>query len=207
MNVILASGSPRRRQLLRDAGVAFSVEPSDADESLDDDLRANPAKAARAVAERKAASVVQRLIGGEPVPGRTCVIGADTMVVLDGAIFGKPHTYSEGVGMLRKLSGRTHEVITGVSVWMVDVDDEGKVSLGRQGFSETSEVTFKRLSDDDIAAYLRKGESYDKAGAYAIQGAGADLVEHYEGDYANIVGLPVDTLLALFPDLKGQASE
>ena len=173
MNVILASGSPRRRQLLRDAGVAFSVEPSDADESLDDDLRANPAKAARAVAERKAASVVQRLIGGEPVPGRTCVIGADTMVVLDGAIFGKPHTYSEGVGMLRKLSGRTHEV----------------------------------LSDDDIAAYLRKGESYDKAGAYAIQGAGADLVERYEGDYANIVGLPVDTLLALFPDLKGQASE
>lgn len=203
MNVILASGSPRRQQLLRDAGVAFSVEPSDADESLDDDLRANPAKAARAVAERKAASVVQRLIGGEPAPGRTCVIGADTMVVLDGAIFGKPRTYSEGVGMLRKLSGRTHEVITGVSVWMVDVDEAGKVSLGRQGFSETSEVTFKPLSDDEIAAYLRKGESYDKAGAYAIQGEGAALVERYEGDYCNIVGLPVDTLLSLFPDLKG----
>lgn len=203
MNVILASGSPRRQQLLRDAGVTFTVEPSEADESLDDELRAQPSKAARAVAERKAASVVQRLIGGELAPGRTCVIGADTMVVLDGAIFGKPHTYSEGVGMLRKLLGRTHEVITGVSVWMVDVDDDGKVSLGRQGFSETSEVTFKTLSDDEIAAYLRKGESYDKAGAYAIQGAGAALVEGYRGDYNNIVGLPVDTLLSLFPDLKG----
>lgn len=203
MNVILASGSPRRQQLLRDAGVTFTVEPSEADESLDDELRAHPSKAARAVAERKAASVVQRLIGGELASGRTCVIGADTMVVLDGAIFGKPHTYSEGVGMLRKLSDRTHEVITGVSVWMVDVDDDGKVSLGRQGFSETSEVTFKTLSDDEIAAYLRKGESYDKAGAYAIQGAGAALVEGYRGDYNNIVGLPVDTLLSLFPDLKG----
>lgn len=203
MNVILASASPRRQQLLRDAGVVFTVEPSEADESLDDELRSNPSKAARAVAERKAAWVVQRLIGGDVASGRTCVIGADTMVVLDGAIFGKPHSYSEGVGMLRKLSGRTHEVITGVSVWVVDVDDEGKVSLGRQGFSETSEVTFKRLSDDAIAAYLRKGESYDKAGAYAIQGAGADLLERYEGDYANIVGLPVDTLLSLFPDLKG----
>ncbi len=208
MDIILASNSPRRRELLEQAGVKFYVRTADqpGDETLDDELRANPSKAARELAKRKAGAVVQELLAVEAdqrAP-EVAVVGADTMVVLDGRIFGKPHSYSEGVGMLRKLSGKTHEVITGVAVFLLKTDEDGRVSMGKGAFSETSEVTFKRLSDEQIADYLRKGESYDKAGAYAIQGAGADLIEGYEGDWDNIVGLPTSTLLDAFPVLRSE---
>lgn len=201
MDIILASASPRRKQLLEAAGVKFRVVASDADETLEDELLADPHAAAQELAQRKAASVVQHVLAAKPQKVQIVVIGADTMVVLDGRIFGKPHSASEGKGMLRKLSGRTHEVITGVSVWMVVADEAGNVNVGRKTFEETSLVTFKELDDSTIDEYLRKGESYDKAGAYAIQGAGASLVERTEGDYDNIVGLPVSKLLELFPDL------
>ncbi len=201
MDVILASASPRRRELLERAGVEFRVLVSDVDETLDDGLLADPHQAAQELAQRKAGAVVQQILAANPENEQVVVIGADTMVVLDGRIFGKPHSASEGKGMLRNLSGRTHEVITGVSVWMVVADDQGNVNVGRKTFEETSLVTFKQLDDDTITNYLRKGESYDKAGAYAIQGEGAALVERTEGDYDNIVGLPVGRLLELFPDL------
>ena len=207
MDIILASASPRRKQLLEQAGVEFRVVASDADESLDDDLLADPHEAAKELAQRKAASVVQHVLAAKPENAQIVVIGADTMVVLDGHIFGKPHSASEGKGMLRKLSGRTHQVITGVSVWMVVADETGSVNVGRKTFEETSFVTFKDLDDDTIMEYLRKGESYDKAGAYAIQGEGASLVERTEGDYDNIVGLPVGRLLEFFPDLVASAQD
>lgn len=205
MDIILASASPRRRQLLERAGVRFRVLVSDVDETLDDELLADPHLAAQELAQRKAGAVVQQILAAKPSGEQFVIIGADTMVVLDGRIFGKPHSASEGKGMLRKLSGRTHEVITGVSVWMVVADEQGNVNVGRKTFEETSLVTFKDLDDQTIVDYLRKGESYDKAGAYAIQGEGAQLVASTEGDYDNIVGLPVKALLELFPDLVEQA--
>ena len=204
MDIILASASPRRRDLLERAGVKFRVLQSDVDETLDDELLADPHQAAQELAQRKAGAVVQQILATKPESTQVVVIGADTMVVLDGRIFGKPHSASEGKGMLRKLSGRTHEVITGVSVWMVVADEQGNVNVGRKTFEETSLVTFKQLDDATIVDYLRCGESYDKAGAYAIQGEGGKLVERTEGDYDNIVGLPVGKLLELFPDLVAQ---
>lgn len=135
------------------------------------------------------------------------VIGADTTVVLDGEMLGKPYSADHAREMLGKLSGRTHEVITGVSVWMIMLNEseekggDGNVSLGFRSFTESSFVTFKELTPEVINAYVATGETIDKAGAYGIQGKGAELVEKYEGDYNNIVGLPVDTLLKNFPDL------
>ena len=206
MDIILASNSPRRRELLEKAGIRFTVHASEipVDENLDDELRADPARAARELAKRKAGAVVQELlaIDYQQRTPEIAVIGADTMVVLGAEIFGKPQSLSGGVGMLRKLSGKTHQVITGVAVYMVKTNEDGTVSIGKGAFSETSDVTFKDLSEEDIVDYLHRGESYDKAGAYAIQGEGAKLIKGYEGDYNNIVGLPVDTLLDAFPALQ-----
>lgn len=208
INVILASKSPRRKQLLEEAGVHFTVftGSTEVDETLDPDLLADPEEAVKKLAERKAGAVVQEVLAQNPV-GLGIVIGADTMVVLDGEMLGKPYSADHAREMLRKLSGRTHQVITGVSVWMMLLNEteenggDGNVSIGFRTFTETSEVTFKELSDEDINAYVATGETIDKAGAYGIQGKGAALVDHYEGDYNNIVGLPVDKLIENFPDL------
>lgn len=208
INVILASKSPRRKQLLEEAGVRFSVftGSTEVDETLELDLLADPEEAVKKLAERKAGAVVQEVLAQNPV-GLGIVIGADTMVVLDGEMLGKPYSADHAREMLRKLSGRTHQVITGVSVWMMLLNEteenggDGNVSIGFRTFTETSEVTFKELSDEDINAYVATGETIDKAGAYGIQGKGAALVDHYEGDYNNIVGLPVDKLIEYFPDL------
>lgn len=203
MDIILASQSPRRRELLEAAGIAFTVRVSEVDETLSPEERSNPASAACMLADRKAGVVVQELLAEPVAPEQpTMVIGADTMVVLDGHIFGKPHTPSEAVGMLRKLSGRTHEVITGVAAWGIMPDGQGKVSAGHITFSESSQVTFKQLSDEEIAAYVAQGECFDKAGSYAIQGAGGQFVESYEGPLDNIIGLPVESLLQRFPEMK-----
>ena len=208
INIILASNSPRRKQLLEEAGVHFAVMTSstEVDESLDSDLLANPEEAVKKLAERKAGAAVQEVLAQNPV-GLGFVIGADTMVVLDGEIFGKPYSADHAREMLRKLSGRTHQVITGVSVWMMLLNEteeqggDGNVSIGFRTFTETSSVTFKELTEQDINAYVATGETIDKAGAYGIQGKGAARVKGDEGDYNNIVGLPVDKLLANFPDL------
>ncbi len=208
INIILASKSPRRKQLLEEAGVHFAVftGSTEVDETLEPDLLADPEEAVKKLAERKAGAVVQEVLALNPV-GLGIVIGADTMVVLDGEMLGKPYSADHAREMLRKLSGRTHQVITGVSVWMLLLNEteekggDGNVSIGFRTFTETSQVTFKELTDEDINAYVATGETIDKAGAYGIQGKGAALVEKYEGDYNNIVGLPVDKLLKSFPDL------
>ena len=182
--VILASSSPRRRELL------------DAAE-----------EAAKKLAERKAGAVIQEVLA-ENYTGMLIVIGADTMVVLDGKIFGKPRSASDGKHMLRQLSGRTHEVITAVSVWMVAAPNAEDVSLGFRTFADISHVTFRDLTDEEITDYLRKGESFDKAGAYAIQGEGAALVDHYDGSLDTIIGLPATRLIKEFPDLvNAEAAE
>ena len=189
--VILASSSPRRRELLDAAGVKFTVRTpaTPVDES------------------RKAGAVIQEVLA-ENYIGMLIVIGADTMVVLDGKIFGKPRSASDGKHMLRQLSGRTHEVITAVSVWMVAAPNAEDVSLGFRTFADISHVTFRDLTDEEITEYLRKGESFDKAGAYAIQGEGAALVDHYDGSLDTIIGLPATRLIKEFPDLvNAEAAE
>ena len=207
--VILASNSPRRRELLNAAGVKFTVRTpvTPVDESLEPDLAANPEEAAKKLAERKAGAVIQEVLA-ENYTGMLIVIGADTMVVLDGKIFGKPRSASDGKHMLRQLSGRTHEVITAVSVWMVAAPNAEDVSLGFRTFADISHVTFRDLTDEEITDYLRKGESFDKAGAYAIQGEGAALVDHYDGSLDTIIGLPATRLIKEFPDLvNAEAAE
>ncbi len=207
--VILASNSPRRRELLNAAGVKFTVRTpvTPVDESLEPDLAADPEEAAKKLAERKAGAVIQEVLA-ENYTGMLIVIGADTMVVLDGKIFGKPRSASDGKHMLRQLSGRTHEVITAVSVWMVAAPNAEDVSLGFRTFADISHVTFRDLTDEEITEYLRKGESFDKAGAYAIQGEGAALVDHYDGSLDTIIGLPATRLIKEFPDLvNAEAAE
>ena len=207
--VILASNSPRRRELLDAAGVKFTVRTpvTPVDESLEPDLAADPEEAAKKLAERKAGAVIQEVLS-ENYTGMLIVIGADTMVVLDGKIFGKPRSASDGKHMLRQLSGRTHEVITAVSVWMVAAPNAEDVSLGFRTFADISRVTFRDLIDEEITDYLRKGESFDKAGAYAIQGEGAALVDHYDGSLDTIIGLPATRLIKEFPDLvNAEAAE
>lgn len=207
--VILASNSPRRRELLNAAGVKFTVRTpvTPVDESLEPDLAADPEEAAKKLAERKAGAVIQEVLA-ENYIGMLIVIGADTMVVLDGKIFGKPRSASDGKHMLRQLSGRTHEVITAVSVWMVAAPNAEDVSLGFRTFADISHVTFRDLTDEEITEYLRKGESFDKAGAYAIQGEGAALVDHYDGSLDTIIGLPATRLIKEFPDLvNAEAAE
>lgn len=173
--LILASGSPRRSQLLETLGIPFQVIVSDAPESLDP--RLSPEDQAALLATRKAQAVASGLAKGK-------VLGADTIVVLDGEILGKPLDDEDAASMLRRLSGREHEVVTGIAL----VDAAHGSVLRR---SVTSLVHVRPLNNDEIAAYVATGEPRDKAGAYAIQGLGADLIADFEGCFNNIVGLPL----------------
>lgn len=179
LSLILASGSPRRRDLLGAAGFDFDVVTSNAEESASADCE--PAALAKHNASVKAISVAQ------DADETAVVIGADTIVVLDGTVFGKPADEAEAQSFLRELSGRTHQVITGVCLVCGDA---------YLAFHETTDVTFKQLDDETIAAYVATGEPLDKAGAYGIQGLGATLVDHIEGDFDNVVGLPMAKLAA-----------
>ena len=201
VRIILASASPRRAQLLRDAGVAFSVQVSEVDETLEPDLLAQPAEACKKLAERKAGAVVQEVLSDVSFVGEVAVLGSDTMVVLDDRIFGKPESRDHAHQMLSELSGRTHQVMTSASLWMVSANEEGQVSLGFRTFVDTTQVTFKQLADETIQRYLDTGESADKAGAYAIQGKGQALVQDIDGAWDTVVGLPVQRLLEEFPFL------
>jgi septum formation protein len=177
--LILASASPRRRQLLQEAGVRFSVIPSGAAEDVYPGE--SPETYALRVASEKAREVAQKH------PGHW-VLGADTIVEIDGQILGKPCDTADGARMLRLLSGRTHRVMTA----FVLLDGVGQIRASQVVISH---VTFKTLSEDQIHDYLSTGEPMDKAGAYAIQGIGAALVERVEGSYTNVVGLPEEEVL------------
>ena len=201
IQIILASGSPRRHELLKRAEVPFTVLVSEVDESLEPDLLARPDEAAKKLAERKAGAAVQQVLGVPDYVGAAAVIGADTMVVCNGRIFGKPEDEDDARRMLRQLSGRTHEVITAVSVWLISARSTEDVSLGFRTLTETSRVTFRELSDEDIEYYVATGEPMDKACAYGIQGEAGKFVAHVDGDFDNIVGLPIDRLLEEFAEI------
>jgi len=173
--LILASSSPRRRYLLEQAGLSFSVIPSSIDETSIP--ISSPETYVRVLSEAKAHNV------SEKYPGKW-VIGADTIVLKDQTILGKPGSIAEARTMLKQLSGRTHQVFTGYSICC---------KVKNRQFSETikTEVLFKNLTDPEIEWYIHTTEPFDKAGAYAIQGLGTFLVKSINGSYTNVVGLPV----------------
>ncbi|HJY84013.1 MAG TPA: Maf family protein [Candidatus Binatia bacterium] len=178
--LILASASPRRRELLQKIGVAFAVVPSDTREAVQPGEL--PQEYALRVASEKVLDVARKQPGA-------WVLGADTIVEIDGEVFGKPRDAADGQRMLHQLSGRAHRVVTA----FVLCDGKGQV---RARQVVTSRVTFKPLSDAQIREYLATGEPFDKAGAYAVQGLGAALVQCVEGSYTNVVGLPMDEVQA-----------
>ena len=172
--IILASQSPRRQELLKYITTEFEIKVSDVDEALPDGI--SPIDAVLYLSNIKA----QPFANGDDI-----VIGADTVVALDGKILGKPKTTEEARQMLRFLSGREHSVLTGVTI----ANAEKSTS-----FAVETRVKFFDLTDDEIERYIATGEPMDKAGAYGIQGYGSLLVESITGDYFNVVGLPVSTL-------------
>jgi septum formation protein len=194
MRLVLASASPRRADLLRAAGYAFDTLAVDLDE------RVRPGEAPSAYVERlardKAAAALQRFVeraqtcGG---PERAAVhdvvvLGADTTVVVDGEILGKPRDDRDAAAMLHKLSGRAHQVLTGVSI---------RTSSGEWGCVATTSVYMTALSPQDVAWYVASGEGLDKAGGYAVQGLASRFIPRIDGSYSNVVGLPVATVEAL----------
>jgi septum formation protein len=181
--VILASGSPRRHELLNLVGIPHEVRPANIDESLRP--RETPARHAERLAREKASAVATR----DP---NLIVIGADTIVVINRKILGKPASAEQAAAMLRQLSGRQHKVVTAVAV-----------SRGKKLRSAVEEVRvrFRKLRDDDIDAYIATGEPMDKAGAYGIQGYGATIVECVDGDYFSVMGLPLARLVGLLRDV------
>lgn len=182
--LILASGSPRRRELLSAAGFSFDVVVSDAEESMPD--TSEPASVAKHNALVKAIAVA------ESASQDMLVIGADTIVTLNGHIYGKPADEAQAAQTLAELSGKTHQVITGVALVMGDAFFS---------FHETTDVVFKELSEETIAAYVATGDPLDKAGGYGIQSSGSALVDHIDGDYDNVVGLPVARLSRMLAKL------
>jgi septum formation protein len=179
MKLILASASERRAEILRNAGIPFNVLSSAVDETPVPGESANDM--VQRLAEAKAELVAARAVGP------AIVIGADTVVLLDGHILGKPRTTDDARHMLEKLSGHTHSVVTGVA--LIRLPD-----AERRSFIETTHVHFDKLSPDDITRYLASGEPFDKAGAYAIQGRAGRYISSIKGCYFNVVGLPLARL-------------
>ena len=183
MRLVLASRSPRRVDLLSRAGYRFDVEPADIDESRF--AGETPRELVLRLARGKAAAVAPRHPGA-------IVLGADTLVVVDGVVLGKPDDDADAARMLRRLSGRAHEVLTGVAL-----------RAGRRGCDgvQSTRVVFRALSRDDVAWYVAAGESADKAGGYSIQGRASRFVTRIEGSYTNVVGLPIELVDGLLDEL------
>lgn len=183
--LILASESPRRRDLLQEAGFLFTVHPIQISENLKENLTVE--EQIQELARRKATAALDRLeqdLHRAP-PRPWLVMAADTMVVLDQRPIGKPSDPQDAVLILRRLSGRPHQVMTGVSIRDTHANRFLEAVI-------TSEVIFRVLSEEEIWSYVQTGEPLDKAGAYGIQGLGGRLVSHFRGSYTNIIGLPME---------------
>jgi septum formation protein len=186
MKLILASASPRRAEILRDAGIPFAILSSAVDETPFPEE--TPHQHVQRLADAKAELVAARAVGP------AIVIAADTVVTLEGRIIGKPQSTVDARQVLERLSGRTHSVITGVT--LIRLPD-----AERRNFVETTQVQFATLSDEEITRYLATEEPYDKAGSYAIQGRAGRYIPRIEGDYFNIVGLPLARVTQALADL------
>ena len=186
MRLVLASASPRRAELLRAAGFTFEVCLTDVDE------RVRPGERPREYVRRLAMEKSAAGLGTNAGAGDVLVIGADTAVIVDDMILGKPAADTDSVRMLRGLSGRAHTVMTGVSV---------RTAAAQFDAIEETRVLFNPLSDEDVEWYVASGEGRDKAGAYAIQGLGSRFIPGIEGSYSNVVGLPVAKLAQLIREM------
>ena len=207
MRLVLASASPRRAELLRAAGFTFDTVVVDVDERVR--VAEEAADYVRRLAGEKSAAALALVVEGRVVqadvvqadvvqafrPAVTdapIVLGADTAVVIDGEILGKPRDDRDAAAMLRRLSGRRHEVMTGISL---------RSTAGERGFVETTGVYMADLREEDVAWYVESGEGRDKAGAYAIQGLASRFIPRIEGSYSNVVGLPVAAVSKLLREL------
>lgn len=180
MELILASASPRRKEILTALGLTFTVEPSRYEE--DNARKLPPEELVRLQALGKARDVYERRGGAMPV------LGADTVVVLGDMVLGKPKDVADAARMLRRLSGRTHRVLTGTALLFAG-KEKSRV--------DATEISFREISEEEIAAYIATGEPMDKAGAYAIQGGARKFVTAIAGSFSNVVGLPKDAVRAL----------
>jgi septum formation protein len=191
MRLILASASPRRRELLAQAGYTFEVHPA----HVTEDLRPGEDAIAYVVrlAREKALSVFTEISSKSSAPPQVVVLGADTTVTLDSHILAKPEDAADAARMLRMLSGRTHRVITGIAI---------ATAKGVEVAAEVTGVQFRTLSDAEIDAYVATGEPMDKAGAYGIQGLAAKWIPRVEGCYFNVVGLPLALVATMLEQLE-----
>lgn len=180
MDIILASGSPRRSELMKQVGFDFKVSTCNTDESYDEGM--TPSEIVMELSLRKADAVFDK----EMPEKDTVVVAADTIVAIDNEILGKPKDRNDAIRMLSKLSGKKHQVYTGVTLYYYVA---GRVFI--ENFADCADVYFRELSQDTIISYVDSWEPMDKAGAYGIQGLGAILVDKIDGDYYTIVGLPI----------------
>lgn len=192
--IILASGSPRRRKLLSQIGLSFTVRVSEADEHTEE---TKPEKLVCILSERKALAVWDELT--EEEKKESILIGADTVVAVDDRILGKPADETEAFRMIELLQGRSHQVYTGVTILRQGglqplADETNTCSIQKKQFFEKTDVLVYPMSEEEITAYVKTGEPLDKAGAYGIQGSFAAYIQGINGDYSNVVGLPVGRL-------------
>jgi septum formation protein len=187
--LVLASASPRRQELLRNAGITFEVQPANIPEDP------QPGESAKDYTERLAR---EKALAVANQRRHDVVLGADTVVVVDSQLLGKPSDPADAARMLRMLSGRKHQVITGVCLVV-----SGQPSVA----SETTLVTVSEITDKEIADYVSSGEPMDKAGAYAIQGIASRWIPRIEGDYSNVVGLPVALVFRMLREISSEFSE
>ena len=182
MKLILASASPRRREILATLGVDFTVRTADADESCD---LTDPGARVESISLKKCLAVRDELEAEGVLDGDTVILASDTLVTADGLFLGKPRDEADAYAMLRFLQGRTHTVASGLAIWC-----GGRTVTSH----ELTGVTFAPMTETEIDSYIATGESFGKAGGYAIQGAAARYIKGIEGDYFNVVGLPVRRL-------------
>lgn len=186
--IILASASPRRRDILAQVGAKFTVMASEMDENI---TAPSPAEFVKSLSLGKASEIAGK------TTGEAIIMGADTVVVFDDQILGKPKDKADAFKMLRSISGRKHSVFTGVTVLVREAD----ATIKSKTFAVETEVNIAELSDEEIEAYIATGEPMDKAGAYAIQGIFAPYVESINGDYYNIVGFPIAAIVKACKEL------
>lgn len=182
--LVLASMSPRRREILNMAGYEFVVKPADVDESVPE---GTPPDKAVVMTSAKKAAAVSGCFGKDDI-----ILAADTVVALDGEIIGKPSSPENAFTILKRLSGRTHTVYTGYCIIKGDIHIGG---------AEATEVTFRELDDEEILAYVESGEPMDKAGAYGLQGKACSFAAKLNGDFFNVIGLPICTITGLLKKL------
>lgn len=212
--IILASGSPRRRELLNRAGISFTVRASRAEEDF---TGSGPAEMVEELSKRKAKAVAEEILleqgtdASAAEAGRSfIVLGADTVVSVDGRILGKPADEEEACEMIRSIGGRAHEVYTGVCLIRIGAEGPGKKGLRileLRNFSECTQVHVVPMSEREIRDYVACGESMDKAGAYAIQGAFGQYIDRFEGDYENVIGLPLQRVLSALSEMTKEDAD